>query len=222
MPTTPNDPSTTAAAPAATPAPTPKRTRSVQNQAIAGYITDSLRTLNTALNNSEIATALAPRGYAAADIAAGITLQGAAQTAFDKQLPGIGESRDHTALLQKKVAAARDEYTAFRGIARAGFPAQGDRVALGITGDIPDNLSKFITAAKVSYAAGKTAPFTEKLTKRGYAPAALDTHIGDLNNLTEPALGEPAAPEPAPAPNPTTTKATCKPSSPPTTRSRSG
>lgn len=133
----------------------PKRTRSVQNQAISAYITDSLKTLNAALENSEIAEKLIEPGYPAATIQAGIALQAAALKAFNDQRPGIGAARTHTDLRQKAITAAREDYTDFRGIARASFPAQGDRVALGLTGDIPDDFGKFVTAAGASYAAGK-------------------------------------------------------------------
>jgi hypothetical protein len=182
------------------PAPKPtKRTRSVQNQHISAYITDSLKTLKAALDTPEAATKLATRGYNAATIQQGITLQASALKAFNEQLPGIGADRLQTAGRKKKITEAREDYTDFRGIARAAFPAQGDRVALGLTGDIPDDFGKFITAAETSYAAGKKAPYTAKLTLRGYPPATLDTLTADLAKLTEPDLGEDA---PAPAPEP--------------------
>lgn len=176
----------------------PKRTRALQNQAISAYITDSLKTLNAALDTPEAAAKLATRGYSATSIQQGITLQAAALKAFKEQLPGIGADRTHTEQRQKKIAAAREDYTDFRGIARAAFPTQGDRVALGLTGDIPDDFGKFVTAGETSYATGKETPYTAKLTLRGYPPATLDALTADLAKLTEPDLGED---EPAPAPD---------------------
>ncbi|MEO7934144.1 MAG: hypothetical protein ABIT76_13405 [Chthoniobacterales bacterium] len=178
----------------------PKRKRSVQNQAIGAYITDSLATLNTALQNPEIAAKLIDPGYTAAAIQEGIVLQAAAREAFNKQLPGIGADRSHTSLRKQAIADAREDYTDFRGIARAAFPGQGDRVALGVTGDMPDDFGKFVAAAGASYAAGKKAPHTAKLTLRGYTPARLDTLIVALGKLTEPDLGE-EEPDPAPEPD---------------------
>ncbi|HEY5892135.1 MAG TPA: hypothetical protein VIT91_02795 [Chthoniobacterales bacterium] len=198
----------------------PKRTRSVQNQAIAAYITDSLKTLHAALENSEIAEKLNGPGYPAATIQQGIALQAAALKAFNDQLPGIGAGRSQTELRQKAIADAREDYTDFRGIGRAAFPAQGDRVALGLTGDIPDDFGKFVTAAGTSYAAGKKAPHTAKLTLRGYPPTALDALIVVLTKLTEPHLGE-DAPDPAPEPD-DDDLSDYQPSAPPTTRSKSG
>ena len=180
-------------------APKKKRNRAVQNQIIGAYITDSLKTLNAALANPEIAQKLLGHGYPAPAIQEGIGLQAAALKAFNDQLPGIGGSLSQTALRQAAIADAREDYTEFRGIARAAFTAQGDRVSLGLTGDVPDDFANFVTAAETSYAAGKQAPHTEKLTLRGYSAARLDTLTTALEKLTEPDLG---ADEPAPVPAP--------------------
>jgi len=67
---------------------------------------------------------------------------------------------------------------------RANFPDQSARVALGLGGDIAEGLNSFITQATASYTIGKNAPYTEKLSKRSYTPAALDTLLADLEDLT--------------------------------------
>lgn len=98
--------------PTASSAPAPAkpaaRTHSVQNQAIAAYITDSLTTLNAALGTPEIASLLASRGYTAEEIQRGLALQTAAQKAFSDQLPSIAASRSATAALREKINAARE------------------------------------------------------------------------------------------------------------------
>ncbi len=42
----------------------------------------------------------------------------------------------------------------------------------------------FLTTADTSYAAGQKAPYTEKLTKRGYSPARLQQLAATIDTLT--------------------------------------
>ncbi len=67
---------------------------------------------------------------------------------------------------------------------RAAFSAQADRIGLGLTGNVPHDLQKFITLAHNSYVNAKQDPWTTKLTKRNYAKARLDTLNADLTALS--------------------------------------
>lgn len=48
------------------------------------------------------------------------------------------------------VEQVRDDYAAFRSIARAAFTEQYDRVALRLTGNVPHDLQKFVTLGRTS------------------------------------------------------------------------
>lgn len=79
---------------------------------------------------------------------------------------------------------ARIDYAAFREIARAAFPKQSDRIALGLTGNVPHDLQKFITLAHTSYSSASGGLWAKKMTKRNYAAARLATLNGALTALS--------------------------------------
>jgi hypothetical protein len=179
--------------PTPTPTPTPqapKAKRSVQNTAIASYITTAETLINTASTDADIAPILATHGYDAAEFAIGTGLVKDARDAIGERQTGVGTKLTDTKLLQDAIADARDDYAAFREIARGAFTEQGDRVSLGLTGDVPDDFQKFITAAHTSYVAAGKDPFKTKLTKRSYDAAKLSTLLGNLDALVGTGSGQ--------------------------------
>jgi hypothetical protein len=78
----------------------------------------------------------------------------------------------------------RGDYAAFRSVARAAFPAQADRVSLGLTGNVPQDLQKFVTLAHTSYTNAATGPWTKKMSRRNYAPARLTMLNAALDALS--------------------------------------
>jgi hypothetical protein len=87
------------------------------------------------------------------------------------------------AALTARMYHARDEFTEFRGVARAAFTDLSARTDLRVTGDVPDDLQRFMTQAHAGYLAGAEEPFTAKLSKRGYPPARLKSLLDDLDAL---------------------------------------
>jgi hypothetical protein len=158
--------------------------KSDQDKAIQNYITESLQMLTTAGKDTEIVPLLSARGYDTAGLAPGLALQDKLDKAFQGRQTGSGGQLSATAAEIKAVRDARSDYADFRGIARGCFTDQGARVALGATGDIPEDFQKFVTAAKASYVAGKKTEYTAKLTLRGYSPATLDGLVTALGTLT--------------------------------------
>jgi hypothetical protein len=178
-------PATTPATPQA-----PKVRRSIQNTVIQKFITDADTFITTASTDEVIAPLLATRGYDAAAFATGAALVGTARDAFAGRAAGLGQQLKTTGELHAAIATARDDYAAFREIVRGVFPGQPERVALGVTGDMPVDFQRFITAAHASYtAAGKTA-YAAKCTLRGFGPAALAALIGKLDALTDDGSGQ--------------------------------
>jgi hypothetical protein len=107
-----------------------------------------------------------------------------AHAAFGDRATAMGDQAEGTELVSQKVLAARETYLAFRAIARAGFTAKADRIALSLTGDVPEDTSRFITLATASYHAGQKPPYDVKLSRRGYSAPALDEHLAALEALT--------------------------------------
>jgi len=173
-PTTPSTP----------PVSAPKVHHNVQNKIITAYVTDADRFLTTASTDTEIQPILAEHGYDAAEFAIGTGLVATASGGVAKPQEKLGGRKGAVDELHLSANGARDAYAAFREIARAALPDQADRVALGLTGDVPEDFQRFVTAAHTSYTnAGKPA-YTVK-TKRNYAPARLTTLLANLESFTD-------------------------------------
>jgi hypothetical protein len=157
--------------------------RSIQNQAIQNYISEADTFITTVKNDVEINPVMAAHGYDAAELTSGDALLQSAADAFGVRLTGIsGKTEKHEDLMSSD-EQVRDDYAGFRSIARAAFPAQADRVALGLTGNVPHDLQKFVTLAHSSYTNAAKAPWTTKMAKRNYAPARLTTLNAALDAL---------------------------------------
>lgn len=177
----PNDP----ALPPAPSAPAaPKATREQQDKRIKAYVSAAGRLLTTAANDAEIRPVLEAHGYDAAEFAEGFRLQNLAAAAFGVRQEGIGEAEGAVDELHLADTAARDAYAAFREVARAAHPRQSDRDGLGLTGDVPHDLQRFITAAHASYVNAGKDPWKAKMTKRGYPAARLTTLLAAVDALT--------------------------------------
>jgi hypothetical protein len=176
------DPATPPTPPAAD---APKIHRNVQNKIITSYVTDADRFLSIASTDPEIQSILAEHGYDAAEIAQGMELVKAASGGVAKRQEKLGGKKGAMDDLNLSADGARETYAAFREIARAAFPDQADRVALGLTGDVPEDFQRFITAAHTSYTNASKPAYTVKMTRRGYAPSRLATLLENLDSFAE-------------------------------------
>jgi hypothetical protein len=158
--------------------------RAEQDQQMANDISAALATMTAARDDAEIQQALGERGYDVAAIDEAITtLQEPAQAAFNARQTAIGVLKRSNEGLAAMEAHERKDFADYREIARAAFTAAADRTELGLNGAAPKDLQKFITMARASYTAGKKAPFTEKLTKRGYSTAAIDAELAGIKGV---------------------------------------
>ena len=174
----PNEPETP------TPADATARKIAEQDQKIANAISQAEKTLTTARDNADILALLTPRGYDAAALDEALTtLQAPAQGAYDARQSAMGQLRSANEALASAEAQERKDFADYREIARAAFPGAADQQALGLKGKASKDLEKFLTAATASYGAGKKAPYTAKLTVRGYAPAAIDVELQGLKGV---------------------------------------
>src|SRR5882757_8555779 len=159
-----------------TPPADPKtRKKAEQDQALANAIGAASKLIETARANAEILALLAPRGYDLAALDDALTTKYApAQAGFDARQVAMGIQSSATKALGDTEAQERKDFADYREIARTCFSTAADRIALGLNGTTPNDLDKFLTTATASYGAGKKAPYTAKLTVRGYAPASID------------------------------------------------
>ena len=164
--------------------PEAPRRNSPQSKAIAAYITAAEVFLEVASTDAEITPLLAARGYDAADFAEGSALAATARATFEGRAGGMGNQSQKTSDLNAAIEKAREGYAKFREIARPSFPDRADRLALSLTGDVPEDTARFITLALASYGAAGKAPQSAKLIKRGYPAAVLNPLIANLHALT--------------------------------------
>lgn len=158
-----------------------RRKQAEQDQQISNDISAALTLMETTRDDDDLQTVLAPMGYDVAALDEAIeNLHGPAQGAYEARAAAMGKADSAQDLLDAAVATERKDFTDYREIARAIFTDPADKVALGLNGTLVKDLQKFLTAAKASYSAGKKAPYTEKLTKRGYSPARIDAELAGI------------------------------------------
>lgn len=163
---------------------TPKLSRAVEDQAIEKYIKDSGRFLEIARSHTTVTELLAAHGFDDEELSIGMALQAEAHRVFCAQHDGCPPDRDAAMeALTSHVNAARDEFEAYRIIARAVFPALADRIALRATSDSLEDLQRFINASHTGYMAAMGEPYTQKLSKRGYPPAKLEALLREIDVL---------------------------------------
>jgi hypothetical protein len=145
-----------------------------QDQKIANRITAAAQYLDTIEGNPEISTLLSTRGYDAAKLAEGHTLQRAAQSTFTQRQLTLAAQGQATAGISGTSATAREMYVDFRETVRSitAFTA-ADRTALKVNGSIPADKQKMITLARSSYEAAALPPYAATLATYGFPAATL-------------------------------------------------
>lgn len=177
--------------PTTTPKPAaPRASRALQDQVIQNYLIEARSFLQTASTDPEIRPVLETHGYDDAEFALGFALAKTALDAFGTRQTGAGAQDQASGDLQTAIAAAREDYAAFREIARGVFPRQEDRVTLALTGTVPHDFQKFVTLAHTSYANAGHAPHAARLAKRGYPAARLSTLLASLEALVTTGSGQ--------------------------------
>jgi len=164
------------------PTPQPVKRNAEQDQIVAEKITAAAQYLEIVKTDPEISELLAERGYDAAKLADGSTLQKAAQAAFTQRQTMLAAQGHATAGLSGSTAAAREMYIDFRDTVRSitDFTAS-DRTALKVTGTVPFDKQKMITAARASYQAAQAEPYASVLAIYGYPAGAITKALKALD-----------------------------------------
>ena len=177
----PTLPAVDIAAPTAT---APKLHQAVEDQAIEKYIMDSGRFLEIARSHTTVVELLEQHGFDDEELSIGMAMQAEALRSFrarhDDNPPERSAAMEALAV---RVEKARDDFEAFRQIARAVFPELNDRVNLRATADMLEDLQRFINAAHAGYVAASQPPYAEKMSKRGYPLARLETLLREIDVL---------------------------------------
>jgi hypothetical protein len=168
-----------------TPAPKTPSSRADQDQEVANFITQTRQMIEIARDDHVIAPILAARGYNAAALAQGLALQQTAQSTFTARQTAMAAQQQAAAAAADALAAARATYTDFRETARSTFSNPDARTALKVTGKIPEDLQKFLTTARSSYAVAQSAPYQATLATYGFPAATLASAVAALDALSE-------------------------------------
>lgn len=155
------------------------------------YIQESGRLLDLIRRDLGLREKFIAYGFDDAELAIGMARQENAANAMHSASLAVDATEDEaSASLWAKALEARDCFSAFRTVARATFPGLSDRMNLGVTGDVPDDLQRFVNAAHASYTAAAQAPFAEKLAKRNFAPEKLAELKADLDAIAKAGAAE--------------------------------
>jgi hypothetical protein len=141
--------------------------------------------IELARDDSDIAPLLAGRGYDAAALAAGLALQQAAQDAYTARQSAMAAQQQAADAAADALAAARATYTDFRETARSTFSDPNARTALKVIGVVPEDLQKFITAARTSYTTAQSAPYQATLATYGFPAATLANALAAIDALSD-------------------------------------
>lgn len=163
---------------------TPKLGGVLEDQAIEKYVNDSGRFLEAARSHTTVTEMLATHGFDDEELSIGMALQAEAHRMFCARHDGCPPERDAAlALLTRRINEARDEFEAYRIIARAVFPGLADRLNLRATSDALEDLQRFINAAHSGYVAAMQEPYAAKMAKRGYPAAKLEALLREIDVL---------------------------------------
>ena len=162
----------------------PRLHRTVEDQAIEKYIVDSGKILEAARSHTTIVERLDSHGFDDEELSIGMAMQAEALRSFRaRHGDSVPERSPAMDALTERVEKARDDFEAYRLIARAVFPTIPDRITLCATADALEDLQRFINAAHAGYVAASKEPYTEKMSKRGYPPARLETLLREIDVL---------------------------------------
>ena len=110
---------------------------------------------------------LRQKGFDTQNLTATLGLCAIADKKFDNRQVAIAAQLGKTSDVGTRFGEAGKVYVDFRETARTVFP---DAATLKVSDAMPDALPNFLTDARSAYTTAKTAPYTTKLAKKGYAP----------------------------------------------------
>ena len=148
------------------------------------YITDAGKFLEIARSHTTMVEKLATHGFDDEELSIGMAMQAEAQRTFCARHGECPPERSPAMdALSGRMEKARDEFEAYRIIARAIFPTLPDRVNLRATAEPLEDLQRFINAAHAGYVTASQEPYAEKFAKRGYPASRLEALLREIDVL---------------------------------------
>lgn len=151
----------------------PRRTPEEQDQEIQNYINEARQRIQQALETPTVLERLTRIGFSAARLADGLALAEAAITAFAARQQAIGEEARAVAATAQALGLATAGFVRFRESVRIATADKTIQESLGVTGRIPKDGEKFLTALQASLRTAQQAPYTALVASVGYDTTAL-------------------------------------------------
>ena len=173
--------------PVPTPTPVPPAKpaieRADQDKKMLDRIVGSGQSLATSQADSEIMAALEPRGFTPEKFGEGRGQQQVALNAFSVRQTAMKAQKQTTAIRDGAESAAREMYSEFRYNARKLFPADADRTALNLNGNVFKDTQQFIGQASMSYLAAQGGVYAATFAANGYPAAYLTAALKALDDF---------------------------------------
>lgn len=161
------------------------RPLSTKDRATAAALAASARLVNRVAGDASLAAVLETKGYNAAELQAGVTLQTAAEEVFDSCQQALGELDRAQAAFDFAWESAREEYLEFRWIARREYPNTYTQQMLQVVGVLSDDLHEFIAQAAISYRAAQLLKPAQPLIRYGFGPDRINAALSELRRLAQ-------------------------------------
>ena len=146
-----------------------KRKNSEQDQHIQNDISEAAIMLQNIESDEELKTLLNAAGIDEEELNIGKEKQNSSQTGYNDRQDAIGTEENAANTLKILWPMVEAEAIDIREVLRARFLSSGDRRALGIVGNLPQDRQKSITVMRATYSECKKPQYQMILSKSGYA-----------------------------------------------------
>lgn len=158
---------------------------STKEPLIATALTEWNLMISNAMNNSEIAAILLPKGFSQEVLSYGQSLITTAQSRQSALTAALGAQKQATQSFRAALQTARLSYSDFRETARGVYFSETQNPqpwsALNLSGQIPDPISGFISKANATYYNALTdSNIPEALAAYGYDDAGVKKAQADI------------------------------------------
>jgi hypothetical protein len=151
----------------------PRRSPQDQDQEIQNFINEARQRIQQARETPETQARLATLGFSATRLADGATLAEAAVTAFAARQRALGEAEQGVAEARAAGTRLVAGFVHFRQAVRIATSDNAIQAGLGVTGRLPKDTEKFLTAVQASLQTAQHPSYAPLVASVGYDAPAL-------------------------------------------------
>lgn len=151
----------------------PRRSPQDQDQEIQNFISAASQQIKETQESAEQMAKLASLGFTATRLTEGSARADAAQGAFARRQQAIGELAQAAEQLRGAEGTLQSRYLHFREAIRIATPDKAIHTALGVTGRVPRDAEKLLTAVRASIKTAAEPAYAPLAQSVGYHTAGL-------------------------------------------------